>query len=60
MKCEAITQAKHLSQQHWVKQCENDATFRYDGIPLCGTHINKLPERVVTTPVFGFGTVEKL
>lgn len=34
--------------------------MRYDGMPLCGTHINRLPERVCVEPVFGFGTVEKI
>lgn len=51
---------QHRHQQPWVQTCQQRATMRYDGIYLCGTHINKLPDLVVTKPVFGFGSVEEI
>jgi len=39
-RCCALTDAKWRSQQHWRKQCENQATHIVEGVVLCGTHFN--------------------
>lgn len=59
-RCCAVLGSQWNSKIERVQLCQQQATLRYDGVPLCGTHINHLPERVCIEPVFGFGTVEKI
>lgn len=58
--CAAVLNVQHRCKVPMVQLCQQKATLRYDGVPLCGTHINHLPERVCVKPVFGFGTVERI
>jgi len=60
MRCCAVLAGQWRYQVERVQLCQNRAIMRYDGVPLCGTHINKLPERVCIEPTFGCGSVEKI
>lgn len=60
MRCAAILVTQFRHKQPWVKCCENSAVMKFDGVPLCGTHINHPPKMVAIEPVFGFGTTEPI
>lgn len=59
-RCCAVLRSEHSCKIERVQLCQQSAIVRYDGVPLCGTHVNHLPDRVCVEPVFGFGTVEKI
>ncbi len=60
MRCAAVLRVQHRCKIPEAQLCQQRATMRYDGVPLCGTHVNHLPDLVCVEPVFGFGTVKKI
>lgn len=60
MRCCAVLASSHNHKIERIQLCQQTATFRIDGYPLCGTHINRVPDWVCVEPIIGFGTTEKL
>jgi len=60
IRCAAVLATHYRYHQPWIKCCENHATTIVNGHPLCGTHINRPPERVVLTMLPDIITVEKI
>lgn len=59
-KCAALVLDSYRCQQHWYKRCEADARFKCNDVPLCGTHVNHPPERVIAPFHGGIVTTEAL
>jgi hypothetical protein len=47
MRCCAVNAGQWNCKIEKVQLCQQTATFRCNGVPLCGTHVNSPPERVV-------------
>lgn len=59
-RCCAVLAGQWKYQVERVQLCQQKATYRANGIPLCGTHINRPPERVVTPFEGDIETTEKI
>jgi hypothetical protein len=60
MRCCAVLAGQWKYQVERVQLCQNGAAFRVNGVPLCGTHINRPPERVVMAFEGDITTAEKI
>lgn len=58
--CCAVNRVQYRCKIPEVQQCQQRATFRCHGVPLCGTHLNAPPELVVVPFDREIMTAEKI
>lgn len=60
MICCAILRVQHRCKIPEVQRCQQQATHRCNGVPLCGTHINHPPDLVIVLFDLDIRTTEKI
>lgn len=48
MRCAAVLNVQYRCKIPMMQLCQQEATIIADGFPLCGTHVNHPPARVIT------------